>query len=46
MTIDDAKAIFQWLRSELGQLTKINAAWFQYGWPYLENVDVLLTEPA
>lgn len=45
-TINGAKAIFQWLRSELGQHTKINAAWFQYDWPYLESVDVLQTEPA
>ena len=46
ITINGAKAIFQWLHSELGQHTKINAAWFQYDWPYLESVDVLHTEPA
>jgi hypothetical protein len=46
MTINGAKAIFQWLHSELGQHTKINAAWFQYDWPYFESVDVLHTEPA
>jgi hypothetical protein len=46
ITINGAKAIFQWLHSEFGQHTKINAAWFQYDWPYLESVDVLHTEPA
>jgi hypothetical protein len=44
--INGAEAIFQWLHSELGQHTKINAAWFQYDWPYLESVDILHTEPA
>lgn len=43
ITINGAKAIFQWLHSEFGQHTKINAAWFQYDWPYLESVDVLHT---
>jgi hypothetical protein len=46
ITINGAKAIFRWLHSEFGQHTKINAAWFQYDWPYLESVDILHTEPA
>ena len=44
MTINDAKAIFQWLRSELRQHTEINVAWFRYDWPYLESIDVSHTE--